>query len=119
MIRPSQSTTRWSSSNQSCPIWVVVAITRSQPSAGSPLRDAVSCTVGAQPRRPTANATGTEMSPHNSANRMSGAASVGLTQYWITGGCGREEQDRLSPSVDGASGTVDISGPTQQPCPYV
>ena len=34
-MRPSQSTTMWSSSNQSWPICIVVHITRSQPSAGS------------------------------------------------------------------------------------
>ena len=35
MMRPSQSTTMWSSSNQSWPICIVVHSTRSQPSAGS------------------------------------------------------------------------------------
>ena len=35
MMRPSQSTTMWSSSNQSCPICTVVHKTRSRPSAGS------------------------------------------------------------------------------------
>ena len=37
-MRPSQSTTMWSSSNQSCPICTVVQTTRSQPSAGSARR---------------------------------------------------------------------------------
>ena len=55
--------------------------TRSQPSAGSPRRYAVSCTVGAQPVRFTANVTGADTSPHISANSTSGATPRGRTQY--------------------------------------
>src|SRR6187200_1699950 len=54
---PSQSTTMWSSSNQSWPICTVVQTIRSQPSAGSVRRKAVNCTVGAQPNRLTPNVT--------------------------------------------------------------
>ncbi len=63
----------------------------------------MSCTVGAQPVRPTAKLTGAETSPHISANSTSGGIPRGRTHSWITGG---------RPSV-GCS--VDTSGRTSQP----
>ena len=104
--RPRLSTTVWSSSNQSCPISVQVAMMRSQPSAGRPRRNAVSWTVGAQPVRSTAKVTGADRSPHMSANSASGATPRGRAHIWITGG---------RPSARGA--IVDSTGRTSQPSP--
>jgi hypothetical protein len=102
-MRPSQSTTVWSSSNQSCPICIQVHTTRNQPSAGNARRYAVSCTVGAQPVRLTANVTGADTSPHISANSTSGARPRGRTHIWIPGG-----RPSVGPSVE-------TSGRTSQP----
>ena len=84
------------------------AQTRSQPSAGSARRYAVSCTVGAQPMRFTANVTGADTSPHSSANSTSGATPFGRTQYSIDG--------RRRPSARGANVVSDgrMSQPASQ-----
>ncbi len=63
----------------------------------------MSCTVGAQPVRLTANVTGADTSPHVSANSTSGATPCGRTHIWITGGL---------PSV---GPSVETSGRTSQP----